>query len=253
MGKRRELPQPTPGAQTLRRGLDLLRRLGRDPAAGQTYQELAAAAGLRRSTAHRLLTCLLEEDFAMRDPATHRYHVGVATMRLGFASMQRPPLVARYQALLKRLARRSGETVLLMARMGDHCMCLHREEGPRPGRILRSRVGDMWPLGVGAGGMAILSTLPPQEAEAVFERQAAGFEAAGLSRTQVLRTVARCQREGYVSMVDTVTRGAAGIAAAMPGEPSASVVIADVRRTVLTARRGELAALLLQELRADRA
>ena len=67
--------------------------------------------------------------FAERDPATKAYRLGVDAMQLGFASMRRVPLVDSCRPLMQKLARMSGDTVFLVIRQGDYCLCLHREEG----------------------------------------------------------------------------------------------------------------------------
>lgn len=249
MGSDKEVADQIPGAQALRRGLEVLRVLAHDPAAGAGLQQVMQETGLSRSTAHRLLMCLAEEGFAAREEGRHSYRLGTEMMRLGFASMQRPPIVSKYRGVLKRLARLSSETVLLMARTGDYCVCLSREDSDACPSILRTRVGQMWPLGVGAGGMAILAALPSHEVSSVFDRHSLAFEAAGLSRSLVMRMIARGQRDGYVAMIDTVTRGVGGVAAALHGSESfAAIVIADVRRNLSAMRREELGRILCSSI-----
>ena len=65
-------PSTTAGAQSLRRALKLLRLLAEHHEDGIRLPEVMAASGLERSTAHRLLSCLVEERFAERDATGRR-------------------------------------------------------------------------------------------------------------------------------------------------------------------------------------
>ncbi len=74
------MPTGTPaGAQTLERGLAVLTELARHDA-GLSTAQVAAAVGLHRTVAHRLLVSLVGTGFARRD-AAGRHHVGPAVVR----------------------------------------------------------------------------------------------------------------------------------------------------------------------------
>lgn len=248
-------PKETPGAQSLRRSLHILRLLGEHHEAGLGVSEVVELAGLERSTAHRMLTCLAEEHFAERDERTRRYRLGLEAMRLGFASLKRAPLVAKYQALVQRLARISEDTVFLLARQGDYTVCLLRVDGTFPIKIFSTNVGDIRPIGVGVGGMAMLATASDEDIERIRQRHEASFEAAGLNRALVDRMVARARRNGYVEMGDTVTEGVAGVGAVIPytGTAFAALSIAAIKPRMTVARRAELGQLLIDTLRDSRA
>src|SRR5690606_35843045 len=139
---------------------------------GLKLRELIVASGLERSTTHRLLSCLVEEQFAERDPVQKTYRLGVDAMQLGFASMRRIPLVDSCRALMQKLARMSGDTVFLVIRQGDFCMCLHREEGHFPVKVFTTDVGDQRLLGIGAGGLALMAALSDEEITRVMDRHA---------------------------------------------------------------------------------
>ena len=88
--------QPTTaGAQSMRRALNLLRLLAEHHEDGITLTEVLSASGLERSTAHRLLSSLVEERFAERDPDSKAYRLGIDAMQLGFAAMRRAPTEKR--------------------------------------------------------------------------------------------------------------------------------------------------------------
>ncbi len=241
----------TPGAQNMRRALEVLRVLGRHHEEGVTVNEVVAATRLERSTAHRLLTCLVEEHFADRDAGKRRYRLGLEAMQLGFASLSRAPLVASYDGLLQRLARVSEDTVFLLVRQGDFTVCLRREDGAFPVKIFSTRVGDIRPLGIGVGGMALLAAASDDDLARIRRQHAQAFEAAGLTPEWLDKVVARTRRTGYAEMVDTVTQGVAGVGAVIPagGVPFAAISIASIKPRMTPARRAELGHLLMQTLK----
>ena len=241
-------PMETPGAQNMRRSLQVLRALGAHHEEGLAVSEVVAITGLERSTAHRLLTCLVEEQFAERDGTTRRYRLGLEAMRLGFASLKRAPLVATYQPVLQRLARLSEDTVFLLARQGDYTVCLAREDGAFPVKIFSTRVGDIRPLGIGVGGLAILAAAADEDIARVRSQHAPAFDAAGLTPVQMDKVIARTRRTGFSELVDTVTQGVGGVGAVIPdpAAPFAAISVAAIKPRMSAARRAELGQLLLK-------
>lgn len=242
---------PTPGAQNMRRALQVLRVLGRQHVDGMTVNEVMEATQLERSTTHRLLTCLVEEHFADREPGTRRYRLGLDAMQLGFASLGRAPLVAMYEGPLLRLARMSEDTVFLLVRQGDYTVCLRRDEGTFPVKIFSTRVGDIRPLGIGVGGMALLATAGDDEIERIRAQHAQAFEAAGLTKSNIAKVVLRTRKNGYSEMEDSVTEGVSGVGAVIPnatGSPFAAISIASIKPRMTAARRAELGHLLMTTL-----
>ena len=241
----------TPGAQNMRRSLRILRVLAAHQADGVSATEVMRLAELERSTAHRLLQCLVEEGFAERDPRSRRYRLGVEAMQIGIASLRRAPLVATYGPVMQRLARISEDTVYLMMRQGDYSVCLHREDGSFPVRLFSTRVGDSRPLGIGVAAMSILASCSDEEIAGIRTRHAGAFNAAGLTPTLVARAVARTRRLGYAELLDTITQGTGGVGMVLPqasGTPFAAISIASISSRMGAVRRGELGALLKREL-----
>lgn len=242
----------TLGAQSMRRALQILRVLGKHHEHGLSVKEVVEQTQLERSTAHRLLTCLVEEHFADRDERSRRYRLGLEAMRLGFASLSRAPLVASYGPLLQRIARISEDTVFLLVRQGDYTVCLCREDGAFPVKIFSTHVGDIRPLGIGVGGMALLANASDEDIARIRNQHAQAFQAAGLTSAQLDKVIARTRRLGYSEMVDTVTQGVAGVGAVLPdatGLAFAAISIAAIKPRMTPARRVQLGQLILSTLK----
>jgi DNA-binding IclR family transcriptional regulator len=245
-----EKTSPTPGAQSLRRSLQLLRLLGEHQQQGLRMSDAIRLTGLERSTAHRMLSCLVEEQFAEKDPATKLYRLGFEALQLGSAAERKMPLVGGFRPLMTRLARISGDTVFLVARDGDDVICLHREEGPHPIKAFTINTGDRRKIGVGAGGMALLAALDDAEIETIFQRNRPLYQSVGLDRNALWRGVMMGRKVGYHRMVDRTAEGVAGVGAVVPDESRVRVAVSigTVTARLNATRCAELGSLLVSSL-----
>lgn len=240
----------TAGAQSLRRSLNLLRLLAEHHEDGITLTEVMAASGLERSTAHRLLSCLAEEQFAERDSETKLYRLGIDAMQLGFASMRRVPLVDSCRPLMQKLARMSGDTVFLVIRQGDYCLCLHREEGHFPVKVFTTDIGGRRLLGLGAGGLALMAHLCDAEIERIHDRHAAEYAQAYFTRDRLLQAVRRTRSLGYADITDTLTVGVSGVGCTFTPSAStqAAISFGAISPRLPPERKKEMAKLLREQL-----
>ena len=240
----------TSGAQSLRRALALLRLLGQHQDQGVTLTQVIELSRLERSTVHRLLSCLLEEGFVEREDKTKLYRLGIESVQLGTAGMRRMPLIDRYQVLLQKLARISGDTVFLVIRQGDFCLCLHRQEGHFPVRVFTTDVGERRLLGIGAGGLALMAGLPDEEIALVMQRHAKDYLKAGFSRSRMMRAVKDTRAAGYAGIKDTITEGVSGVGCAFNVSPTQLVAISfgAISTRLPESRQQELGLLLHAEL-----
>ena len=240
----------TAGAQSLRRALQLLRLLAQHQEDGLKLSDVITASGLERSTAHRLLSCLVEEQFAERDPDGKAYRLGIDAMQLGFASMRRVPLVDSCRALMQKLARMSGDTVFLVIRQGDYCVCLHREEGHFPVKVFTTDVGGRRLLGIGAGGLALMAMLPDDEIERILDRHAQEYERAGFTPSSMAQAVRKTRLTGYADITDTITVGVSGVGRTFAASSTtlAAISFGAITPRLPADRKREMAQLLITQL-----
>ena len=251
------LTEPSPlaaagGAQSVDRALALLAAVGRAGVAGATLADLARASGMAKPTARRLLISLIAAHLVEQDDATRAYHVGPGAWLLGLRAGQRHDMTALAADAVTRLAQVSGDSAFLLIPQGDEVLCLLREEGSHPIRTHALLAGDRNPMGVGAGGLALLAALPRDEADATLTRLVPvlaarmGAEAAA----HVPADVARARAEGYAVNPGRVIAGSWGIGAAVcwpDGRPAAALSIAAVENRLGPFRQEELSRLLLAE------
>lgn len=239
-----------PGAQTLRRGLSILRLLAENQEQGLRIADVIAMTGFERATVHRLLTSLVEEHFAERDLDGKLYRLGMEAMRLGMASMKRAPLIGSYRPVMQRIARLSGDTVFLLVRQGDWTMCMHREEGPYPVRVFSTEVGSVRPLGVGAAGIALLAAQSDDAISGYLKRNTAVLHKYGHAAAQLRQTVAQVRKLGYSETINELTEGICGVGASIPIAQGtfAAVSIGTIASRMGVERRAKLGEILRDAL-----
>ena len=163
----------TAGAQTLRRGLAVLRLLTRVGPGGLRMGEIGHRLGLNKTTAIRLTRTLVDEGFVLHDKAAGRYRLGPEAFAVGLAAEPSYELQRQAAPMLRALAAESGDTVFFTVLHGHESICLSRDEGDFPIRNQLIKPGDRWPLGVGAGSCGIMAALPDETVTDVLSRNAA--------------------------------------------------------------------------------
>lgn len=162
---------PVSGAQTLERAIVVLRALSQGAAPnGMGLAGVSAKAGLTKATTRRLLLALERAGLVLQDPSTRNYRLGVGLYALGLAAERQYDLVSICAPSLRRIAAETGDLALFQARAGDDAVCLAREIGSYPLQAALQSVGERYPVGVGAGGTAILAGMPDSETERFIAR-----------------------------------------------------------------------------------
>jgi len=242
----------TTGTQSMRRALALLRLLANHQARGLDLQTVVQQSGLERSTAHRLLSSLVQEQFVEREAESRRYRLGIDAMQLGFAALRRVPMLDTLRPFAQRLARRSGDTIFMMMRSGDHALCLLRESGGFFVKVFTMDEGERRLLGIGAGGLALLAGLTDAEIAAIHARHAQAYSQSGKSMTTLMRNVAHVRKQGYSETIDTITPGVSdvGTAFAISELTTVAFSLAAINSRLGAERRSEMGDWLRSECQA---
>jgi DNA-binding IclR family transcriptional regulator len=162
------------GCQSLERGLAVLRCLAAAPIEqGMRLVEVQEKTGLTRGTVHRILGALSRNGLVEQDFGTRRYHIDRDANFMGSESSRRSErLRTLCHAPLREAAEELGDTIILMARSGETTICIDRYSGNAPQQPLTVEVGTRRPLIAGAGGLAILATLPVADSLAILRDSA---------------------------------------------------------------------------------
>lgn len=230
--------------------LALLRLVGLHHPEGVRLRDLIAASGVDRSTAHRLLQCLVEEGFVERVDTGKLYRLGMESLQLGLGSSSgMAPVVERFRPLMQRIARQSGDTVFLILRSGDHALCLHRQEGPHTLKVPIIESGSRRLLGLSSVGISVLARLSDAEVNEHYERYATEYGRLEVTPARLRRMVEATRRLGFAEMTDMRTDEISGVGCAfmLSSNSYAGLSIAAVNSRMPAARRREFGALLLRE------
>ena len=173
-------------AGSLKRGVVLLKLLATGGARGLALTELSAKAEMPHPTAHRVLRQLIVERLVDHNAETRRYRLGPLAFELGVASSTMHDIRDLCDASMETLGKATEDTVYLVVRSGFDAVCMHRREGSFPIRTLVLDVGSRRPLGVGAGGLAILAAIPSEERREIIERVGPKLPAFGRLTEEVL-------------------------------------------------------------------
>ena len=135
--------------------------------------EIATGVGVGASTAHRLVTTLVEQRFVRQQAGGKRYELGSAMLFTSEVSALEH-CVAVSRTTMELLQRTTGETVHLTVLRDRRCLFAASVESQRPVRVT-SRVGEGPPAHTAAGGKVLLAALDAERLTDVF--LTAGLEA----------------------------------------------------------------------------
>ncbi|MEU4423579.1 IclR family transcriptional regulator [Actinoplanes sp. NPDC024001] len=240
------------GTQLIARVAAVLRRVGSGASEGATTAEIAAATGLPRSTAQRVLAALAEEGFVDRDARRGRWFPGPELFLLGSVAAERYDVTSTARDVLRSLAEKTGESAFFSARRGTETVCLAGVEGSFP---LRSHVlheGIRFPLGVASAGLAVLAYLPVEDARDYLGQR--GEELAATygrhhEATPLARRVAATRRRGYAVNPGLIVPGSWGVGAVVfdrAGAPAWALSLTGVESRFNGERTAALGTILLE-------
>jgi DNA-binding IclR family transcriptional regulator len=238
----------TAGAQTLRRGVAILKLLARQPG-GLGVSEISRKLDLNKATAVRLTRTLMEEQFVAQDAETRRYRLGPEAFAVGLAAEPSYALQRLAAPSLRSLALETGDWLFFTVRHDLEAICLSRESGDIPYPQAALRVGDRHPLGLGAGGLAILAAMPKEEAESVLKINAPEIvrRYPQLSESALRKMLDETREQGYSVIPGSLAAGFWGIGVPVlraDGHPVAAIVLVASAIRMGTARQAVIASRL---------
>jgi len=190
---------------------------------------LAEATSLAPSTAHRLLTTLVDLGFVQQDPGSRHY--GAGHRLLGFVSAAEQRVAALRAAALPHmteLAAACGETAHLTVLDGQQVIFVDQVLGPGTIRM-EVKVGTRMEAHVTAAGKALLAWQADAYVNSLLEAGLQRFTPQTVTDPQdVRRELTLVRRRGWATEIEEHEFGAACVAApilAATGPPVASLSI----------------------------
>lgn len=216
--------RPVRIAQTLDRGLQVLEAVARsgDPVG---VAEVAAAAGLDRTVAHRLVSTLALRGYLHREGGGYR--LGPTCLALASAITDLRTMAAPF---LDRLARNTGETVHVVVLSGREVVFIDGVESSHTLRVA-ARTGRLVPAHATSVGKAWMAALPDGRVDELYGQAELTpvTERTITDRRALARELEAIRRRGYATSHGESERGVGSVAVAVcnpAGEPRAGLSIA---------------------------
>jgi len=219
------------GTQSIERAVALLCEIGTRGQFGWQLADIADHCNLSRSTAHRILDCLVRERLVSKMPENRHYRPGPMMFELGLALPEFGDLQFIARNHLEELAKRTSGVAFLFFRSGDDFVCAVRV-GKLKMKALTIFPGTRRPLAASAGGAAILLALDVPVAHEIITRNLVNLRNHGFSKDRsrsIFRMLERTHGEGFAVNAGDIVPGVHAFGHALldeAGEPFASVVLA---------------------------
>lgn len=186
------------GTQSIDRAFSIIDVVANGDAKGVSFGEIENHTGLARATARRISLLLVRRGLLIRDLNTRNYHLGPRIYELGLMVLPSYEFRDIYQPAIEKLVKVTGDTAFLNRIVGDDLMCLSRESGSFPVKTFVLDVGVKRPIGAGAGSIAILASMDPEQARTLLTRNIDRLSEAGHSLENINHYIDKAIKLGYV-------------------------------------------------------
>lgn len=167
------------GIQSIEVGNRLLLALA-ESAGPKSLRDLATAAGMSASKAHRYLVSYVRVGLAQQDPESGHYDLGQLSLQLGFAALRRMDAVSLAMPMLRTLSKALNQTVAL-AVWANHGATIVRWLGADAPVTATLRVGSVMPLTRSATGLVFIANTPESRWLRLVKRELADNRRHGLT------------------------------------------------------------------------
>lgn len=225
------------GAQTLERGIELLKLVAAHHPSGVRLTDLVALSGLTAPTTHRLLASLVREGLVTQGEQGKRYLLGHYCRQLASAAESQAPIQEIYGPLLEDIAQTTGDATFLVVQSGFDTLCIARAIGTYMIQALAVSVGHRQPIGVGAGGLAMLAQMPVRDAQALIRanrERLPGYR--NLTMAALSAMVAQARADGFAVIGNHAVAGVVGVGVAL--RDGAGNIVGGVSVASIKARMG---------------
>jgi len=240
--------------QSLGRALELLRLICAShtdvlPGQGARLLDLVAASGLAQPTVHRLLRQMAADGLVVQD-TQRRWRLGLFAYELGLVAAQNFPLRDQCAPHLARISAATGDTAFLLVRSGSDSFCLDRQSGSFPIQVLTVQPGKRRPLGVGGGGLALLSFMPDDERATIIDRIEPHLaQYGGLTRKVLQDLVQEARAQGWARITNYAVAGVTSVG--IPLRTRNGSVFAAISVSAMTERMQPRLDMVLQTMQQE--
>lgn len=212
---------PASAVQSVDRAITALEFLARRGEAG--VSEVAAAIGVHKSTASRLLGALQSRGLIEVAGDRGRYRLGYGILRLAGAMGGRLDVTSQGREICEELAEQLGETVNIAVLQGDQVINVFQAHGG--GAIsVNNWVGRPTPLHATSSGKVLLAYLSRSVQDKLLESGLVRFTALTVTDSRALRRqLAQVHVDGYAITAEEYETGLNAVAAPVFGTHGAAI------------------------------
>lgn len=156
--------------QSVDRTLDILEMVASFPQ-GISLSELAHATALHVSTAHRLVSVLVERGYIIKDTSTGKYRLTLRTFEIGSQASSIWSQMPSIRPILDGLASVSKEAVHLVERDDYKVTYLYKAEPFQQMIYMSSHVGLRNPMYCTGVGKSIMALLSREQVREIWDRE----------------------------------------------------------------------------------
>lgn len=238
------------GSKTIERVRAILGAIEKGPVEGMASGEIAAASGFDKATTHRALVSLERIGLLDRDLETRRYRLGVYMFSLGALVARRFSIHSQAREVMRKIAVETGDTVYLSVRNNFESVCIDSATGSYPLKAQTLTIGESVPLGVSAGGVAMLATMSDEEVRHALQYNAVAITAFRRVRPdEIYAHVDQARQKGYARYAGHVVAGMGAVAKAICDPNGKGIAVISV--TALIDRLSEHRSAWIAELIAE--
>ena len=152
--------KPIHGTKSLRRMLDLLAKVAANPD-GLSLAELSKGTGIPKSTAHRILSLMIEHKLVRTNPQTKQYLIGRLVLEYSHAYLKSFNFLEEARPHLLELKNQFDETVHLgvLDESGQRVIYIDKLDSSRAVRMF-SRIGQTVPIHCTSLGKSLVACVP---------------------------------------------------------------------------------------------
>jgi len=172
--------------------------------------ELSASLAMPLSTVYRYLRTL--GDFGFIDRNGGLFRVGPKLLIGTGANVSSERLIRHADTALRMLVQETGETAIVVRRIGLASVCLHQVETEAPLRVTLPP-GEMSPLYAGAPGRALLAFAPPEVLDEVLAQDLVRITDRTPTETELRASLGAIVMTGIATSEGELIDGSIGMAA----------------------------------------
>lgn len=212
--RRRGAESSSKTVATVERAADVLTLFAEQSSITLGITEIAERLGLSKAAVHRILASLRVRGLIELDLETRRYSLGLTTMRLGLAYLDRINIRRIAAPELAALSRSLSETATLSIRAGNSRVYVDQVTPSRE-VIMSVSLGVPYPLHAGGSSKAFLAFLDEEEIDAYFAdaRLTRLTERTVVDEQALRKELKTIRRRGYAQSFGERQPGSASVAA----------------------------------------